>query len=193
VRVLAQSRLSWEAPRAALDGRTVLVFRPDRGGFRVRRAIDLVSGALTPLPVTHETAGSFSPDGTRVFAPRVPAVRGEATLETIGGRVVARLRPRVDDRPMSETWSPDGRFLAVTDQQDDTRSRFRVRLLDARTGRVLGTRTIRGGDPFLGPSPSPRRATGSRSRSAIPASRQPAGPWCSTCAPAGPRRSERLS
>ncbi|MFL5970182.1 MAG: TolB family protein, partial [Gaiellaceae bacterium] len=127
VRVPADSWLGWEAPRAALDGRTVLVFRPDRGGFRVRRAIDLVSGAQTPLPVTHESAGSFSPDGTRVFAPRVPAVRGETTLETIGGRVVARLRPRVDDRPMSETWSPDGRFLAVTDQQDDTRSRFRVR------------------------------------------------------------------
>jgi dipeptidyl aminopeptidase/acylaminoacyl peptidase len=79
----------------------------------------------------------------------MPHNRGAAMLETTDGRVIARLRPRVDDLSMSATWSPDGRLLAVADQQDETRSRFRVRLLDARTGRVLGARIVRGGEPVL--------------------------------------------
>jgi Tol biopolymer transport system component len=150
VRVLVSGRVQWDGLQPTPDGRAVLAFQSDPQRSRVRRRIDLATGRATRLPVVGEGSGTFSPDGTRVFAPVVPS-NSAAALRTIGGRRLVRLRPRYPDLTPTATWSPDGRLLAITDQQDETRTRFRVRLLDARTGRVLGARAVTGGTADLLP------------------------------------------
>jgi Tol biopolymer transport system component len=159
-RTLARSRLGWEALRPTPDGRSLLVIRdaasgPGRRVTRVRRRIDLVSGGQTRLPVTREGAGSFSPDGTRVFAQTSRVEAGEMVLRTLAGRPLVRLRPRSGGGFMGATWSPDSRLLAVEDPLDadaleGRQTHFRVRLVDTRTGRILGARNVTGGQPVLG-------------------------------------------
>jgi dipeptidyl aminopeptidase/acylaminoacyl peptidase len=151
VRVLAQSRLGWDGLQATVDGRSLLVFRSDRAHPRVRRRIDLLSGRQVPLPVVGESSGSFSPDGSRVIAPVDPADTGEMVLRTIAGRPLARLRPRSADLSMRVTWTADSRVLAVSDPRDETRTHFRIRLVDGRSGRVLAAQALDGGEPVLLP------------------------------------------
>lgn len=151
-RSLARARVGWEALQPTPDGWSVPAMRPSpTTTARLRRRIDLASGRQTPLAAARDEAGTFSPDGTRVVASTGAAEAGAMVLRTIAGRPLVRLRPRVPDLAMGATWSRDGRLLAVSDQQDETRSRFRVRLVDARSGRVLCGRIVAGGEPVLLP------------------------------------------
>src|SRR4051812_47463784 len=147
-RVIAERDRGFEALRALPSGDAVLVMAASRTGTRVRYRVDLSTGRKTRLAVTGDGRGSFSPDGTRVFAETGSIEAGKAVLRTAAGRRLRTLRPRVADLPLAASWSRDSRRLFVVDQQDADRRMFRVRVIDARTGALRVSRRLRG-EPVL--------------------------------------------
>jgi dipeptidyl aminopeptidase/acylaminoacyl peptidase len=143
VRVLGEGRRGVEALRVLPSGAGVLWLRPAADGSRVGYRVE-PSGRRTRLPITGDGRGSFSPDGSRVFAETGPVEIGRVVLRTIAGRRLRSLLPAVADLPMSGTWSRTGQRLVVVDQTDRQRRRFRLRLLNARTGTVVTSRRVLG-------------------------------------------------
>jgi hypothetical protein len=112
---------------------------PDRGGFEI---LDLSTGGSTPVrvpPVPEAYEGgpamAFSPDGRRVavqadgLSPYEQA--WDVWIEDLDGGPPRRLHTPMGTRLVpSAAWSPDGRWLAVTDNAAAGKRPGEVRFLD---------------------------------------------------------------
>ena len=155
VRVIAERPRGFEALRVLPPGDAAVVMAATRAGRACATGWISAAERRTRLAVAGDGRGSFSPDGTRVFAETGPVEAGQAVLRTVAGRRLRTFRPGVADLPIDAAWSRDSRRLFVVDQLDAERRTFRVRVIDARTGALRATRRVNGAPVLARESSSP--------------------------------------